>query len=137
MKGRRGSGTWDEGFIILPVAFTLEEIVVVAIRQFREFSAYARPMLVNSAAPFDRVKELAGAFEDRIFAVTKNSAISFDVLRESLFSALIGERIPPGEPLNIATVDDDIVVGAAVRGTSRTIVEDRKFFITHRECRRN
>ena len=60
----------DKGFVVLMTAFPGQEVVITAALFFREGAAGVGAVLIDRAVPFGRMKKLASAFEDVIFAVS-------------------------------------------------------------------
>lgn len=100
------------------LALPHQKVVVPASRLFRKISASRRAMFVHSAVTFFLIEEHAHAFEDVIFAMPQHARLVFlFVLGEFLFGLFVSQAEAFGQPLNVALVDSDPVIRAAIAGT--------------------
>ncbi len=99
-----------EGFVILTITLAFEEVVVVTAGRLRKLATDSWAMFVDSAATLSRVQELAGTLEDRILAVAQHATISLDHFGETLLGTIVAEREAFREPLNVASLDEDMFV---------------------------
>ena len=83
--------------------------------------AYARPGIVDGAAPGFRVEEHADGAENLVLLVSKD-VLAFHDLGEPAPRGFRIDSEMPREPVEISLLDDDAVVAAAVRRALGAIV---------------
>jgi len=105
-------------------ALPLQKFEVAAPARIGIETANPRTMLIDGAATLGRMEELAGAFEDRIFAMAQHAPVAFDHLGEALLGGVILEVEALRETRDIAFRDDDVIVGAAITGALRAVIKD-------------
>jgi hypothetical protein len=76
---------WYELRIVLMLAFPLEPIKIAASARVRVITADCRTMFVDCAATLGRVQELARGIVDRVLAMAKNPAVTFNRFGEAFF----------------------------------------------------
>ncbi len=99
-----------------------KEIVVAAAGSVGVFVAHTRAGVVNRAATGFRVHEHADAAEELVLLMTQN-LFTFDRLREPLFRRFGIDAEMARQPVQIALIDGNTVVAAAVGGTFEAVVE--------------
>jgi hypothetical protein len=105
-------------------ALPLQEFEVAATARIGIEAANPRTMLIDGAATFGWMEELASALEDRVFAMAQDAAIAFDHLGETLLGGVIFEVETLREARDIALRDNDVIVGAAIARTLRAVIKD-------------
>lgn len=99
-----------------------KEIVVAATGSVRVFVAHAGTGIVDGAATGFRVHEHADTAEELVLLMTEN-LLAFDRLREPFFSRLGIDAEMARQTIQIALIDGNTVVAAAIGGTFEAIVE--------------
>src|SRR5689334_19202450 len=96
----------------------LQEVVVAAVRSVGVLVAHAGARLVDRAAASLEVEEHARAAEDLVLVVTKD-LLPVDHLCEAALRRLFVDAEVFRETFEVALLDDDAFVRAAVRGALR------------------
>src|SRR5262249_26952987 len=103
----------DELFIFLLASLPFQKVVIPAAVPVGIFVADAGPRLVDRAAPFFLVQEHADRAVDVVLLMTQHLLVLHD-LREALARRLDVDLVMLRQPVEVALVDDDPVVTAAV-----------------------
>src|SRR5664279_4783586 len=114
-------GQRNECLVLLLRPLPTEEIVIAACGEIRVFVANARPRVVDGASARFRIKKHTNTAVDLVFLMSKNN-FPFTRFREALRRNLGIEIKVLRQLLDVAFVDDDPFVAAAVRRTLRAVV---------------
>ena len=109
------------------IAFPFQPLVVAAAARIWILTADGWAMMIDRAAPFDRIEELAGAFKDVIPAMAEDSSVFFDELGKFALSRFVTQTEAFCQPLDIAFRHDDPVIRAAISRTFGAVVENWQF----------
>lgn len=122
-------GQRDEGLIVLLNPLPLEEIVVAAAFELGVFVTDGRPGVVDRAAAGLGIEEHADAAVDLVFLMPEN-LFAFRGFREALAGHFDVDVEMLRQAIEIALVDDDPVVAAAIRRAFRTVVRSHQMECT-------
>jgi hypothetical protein len=112
--------------IFLMTSLPFEELVVSATRLIGVFVAYARPGVVNRAAPGLGVEKHADASEELVLLMAQN-VFSLHDFGETAPRGFDVDSEMPRQPAEISFLDDDAVVAAAVGRALGTVVLKFRF----------
>ena len=113
------------------IAFPLEPIKILASAFGGVITADCGTVFVDCAAALSRVQKLACGIVDRVLPMAKNAAVTLNNFGEALFGHFVAYFETGGEPLDVTSRNDDVVVRAAIPGTLGTIIEDWKGSVCH------
>src|SRR5438445_12561960 len=103
----------DEIGVTLLPAFPFQEVVIAATGPVRVLMAHPGAGLVDRTATLLQIKEHAGLAVDRILLVAEDRRLAGH-LRVALAGHFRLDAEVPGEALDVALADVDLVVGAAI-----------------------
>jgi len=83
--------------------------------------------MIDSAAPFDRIEELAGAFKDVILAMAQDAAIFFDQLGKFPLRRFVTQSEAFRQSLDIAFRHHNPVIRTAICRAFGAVVENWQF----------
>ena len=107
------------------LALELQEVVVAALVAVGIFAAHGRAGVVDGAGTLVLVEEHAHRLEDVILAVAQHLVSVFHLLGEALLRRFGADVEMLGEALDVARLDLDVVVAAAIAGAFRAVALPR------------
>ncbi len=119
---------WNEALIILMIALPFQKIVIAAAARIGILAAHRRAMFIDCASALSRMKKLASAFEDIVFAMAHHAAIFLDELGVFALRLAKAEAEAFSQPSHIALCHYDPIIGTTITRALGAIVKHGQFF---------